>query len=211
RNRSAVSISSAAPALTPSQSTRGRAVLGKAATPERANSNAGVSRRTSPAASASSGAGCSPRNASVKWSCSGRVKLTPSPPVFRAASRDGRSRSFASAGTGNAKKRRMRYPCDPMPRKSKEARRTPLLPLPPYYQVRTPLASVEVSRKIDLLQQADTAARAYDKRVKQVTGGYADQTREILVANTLGHLAEDRQDLCRLSIQCVAFGKNGER
>jgi len=84
-------------------------------------------------------------------------------------------------------------------------------PLPTHYQVRTPLASVEVSRKIDLLQQADAAARAYDKRVKQVTGGYADQTREILVANTLGHLAEDRQDLCRLSIQCVAFGKNGER
>src|SRR5439155_8180974 len=43
-------------------------------------------------------------------------------------------------------------------------------PLPTYYQVRTPLASVEVSRKIDLLQHADTAARAYDKRVKQVTG-----------------------------------------
>ena len=84
-------------------------------------------------------------------------------------------------------------------------------PLPTYYQVRTPLASVDVARKIELLQQADSAARAYDRRVKQVTGAYADQTREILVANTLGHLAEDRQDLCRLSVQCVAFGKNGER
>src|SRR5438874_8245080 len=84
-------------------------------------------------------------------------------------------------------------------------------PLPTYYQVRTPLASIDVARKIELLQQADAAARSYDKRVKQVTGAYADQTREILVANTLGHLAEDRQDLCRLSVQCVAFGKNGER
>src|SRR3954463_2128495 len=84
-------------------------------------------------------------------------------------------------------------------------------PPPTYYQVRTQLASVDVARKIELLQQADAAARAYDRRVKQVMGAYADQTREILVANTLGHLAEDRQDLCRLSVQCVAFGKTGER
>src|SRR5437764_431040 len=84
-------------------------------------------------------------------------------------------------------------------------------PLPTYYQVRTPLADVDVARKIAPGKGADAAARAYDKRVKQVTGGYADQTREILVANTLGHLAEDRQDLCRLGVQCVAFGKKGER
>src|SRR5439155_14878883 len=50
-----------------------------------------------------------------------------------------------------------------------------------------------------------------DRRVKQVTGAYADQTHETLVANTLGHLAEDRQDLCRLGVSCVAFGKGGER
>ena len=84
-------------------------------------------------------------------------------------------------------------------------------PLPTYYQVRTPLADVDVARKIELVKAADKAARAYDKRIKQVTGGYADQTREILVANTLGHLAEDRQDLCRLGVQVVAFGKKNER
>lgn len=84
-------------------------------------------------------------------------------------------------------------------------------PLPTHYQVRQPLAEVDVSRKIELVRQADAAARAYDKRIKQVMGGYADQTKEILVANTLGHFAEDRQDLCRLGIQVVAFGKGGER
>jgi TldD protein len=84
-------------------------------------------------------------------------------------------------------------------------------PLPTYYQVRTPLADIGIARKIELLKEADAAARAYDKRIKQVMGGYADNTREILVANTLGHLAEDRQDLCRLGIQCVAFGKKNER
>ncbi|HUJ27023.1 MAG TPA: TldD/PmbA family protein [Myxococcales bacterium] len=84
-------------------------------------------------------------------------------------------------------------------------------PLPTYYQVSTPLADVDVARKIELVLQADQAARKYDKRVRQVMGGYADQTREILVANTMGHLAEDRQDLCRLGVQCVAFGRKDER
>ena len=84
-------------------------------------------------------------------------------------------------------------------------------PLPTYYQVKQPLADVDVARKIELVREADAAARAYDRRVKQVTAGYVDQTRQILVANTLGHLAEDRQDLCRLGISCVAFGKGGER
>jgi TldD protein len=83
--------------------------------------------------------------------------------------------------------------------------------LPQHYLVRTPLADVDVARKIELVRAADAAARAYDKRIRQVMGGYADQTREILVANTLGHFAEDRQDLCRLGVQCVAFGKDERR
>jgi TldD protein len=84
-------------------------------------------------------------------------------------------------------------------------------PLPTYYQVKQPLAGIDVVRKVELVREADAAARAHDRRVKQVMAGYADQTREILVANTLGHLAEDRQDLCRLGVSCVAFGKGGER
>jgi len=84
-------------------------------------------------------------------------------------------------------------------------------PLPTYYQVKQPLAAIDVARKVELVREADAAARAHDRRVRQVMAGYADQTREILVANTLGHLAEDRQDLCRLGVSCVAFGKGGER
>src|SRR3954465_2951441 len=37
-------------------------------------------------------------------------------------------------------------------------------PLPTYYQVRTPLAEVEVTRKIELLQQADAARPPYHRR-----------------------------------------------
>ena len=83
--------------------------------------------------------------------------------------------------------------------------------LPQHYAVKTPLASVDVARKIELVRRADKAARAFDKRIQQVMGGYADQTRELLIVNTLGHFAEDRQDLCRLGVQCVAFGKNERR
>src|SRR5205085_1986242 len=78
-------------------------------------------------------------------------------------------------------------------------------PLPTHYQVKQPLAGIDVARKIELVREADAAARGHDRRIKQVMAGYADQTREILVANTLGHLAEDRQDLCRLGVSCVAF------
>jgi TldD protein len=83
--------------------------------------------------------------------------------------------------------------------------------LPTYYNVQKPLMDVAIDRKIELLLTADSAARKYDKRIRQVMGGYADNTKEILVANTLGHFAEDRQDLCRIGIRCVAFGKKNER
>ena len=83
--------------------------------------------------------------------------------------------------------------------------------LPQHYAVKTPLADVNVARKIELVRAADKAARAFDKRIRQVMGGYADQTRELLIVNTLGHFAEDTQDLCRLGVQCTAFGKNERR
>jgi TldD protein len=59
--------------------------------------------------------------------------------------------------------------------------------------------------------RANKTARAYDKRIKQVMCTWADSTKKILVANTLGHLAEDTQDMCRLSTMVVAEGKKNER
>src|SRR5206468_11525324 len=55
---------------------------------------------------------------------------TPPPLTFRASSSVGRSFSFISEGSGNAKNRRMGYPFCPMPRKSTTQTRSPLLPLP---------------------------------------------------------------------------------
>ncbi len=82
---------------------------------------------------------------------------------------------------------------------------------PMHYRVIEALADVDVARKVDLVVRANRAARAYDPRVRQVTAVYADQSRRIAVANTRGYFVEDAQDLCRLHVTVVAFGRNGEK
>ncbi|MEN9797255.1 MAG: TldD protein, partial [Pseudomonadota bacterium] len=94
---------------------------------------------------------------------------------------------------------------------SDRAYRVARAPVPSFYKVPEPLMQVDVSRKTALVQRADKAARAADKRVKQVTATYVDQTKHVQVANTTGHYVEDAQDMARLSVQVVAEGKNGER
>ncbi len=83
--------------------------------------------------------------------------------------------------------------------------------LPTFYKLVTPLKNVEVSKKVALVVRANKAAHAHDKRVKQVIATYADSTKRVLVANTKGRMAEDTQDLCRLSTHVVAEGKKGDR
>lgn len=82
---------------------------------------------------------------------------------------------------------------------------------PSFYRVLTPLSDIEVARKAELITRANKAGRAYDPRVKQVTATYADNSKHIWIANTRGRFAEDAQDLCRLSVQVIVEGKNGER
>ncbi len=84
-------------------------------------------------------------------------------------------------------------------------------PLPSFYRLDQHLATVGLDQKRDLVVRANKAARKHDKRVKQVSASYVDSTKRILVANTRGHLAEDTQDLCRLSVMVVVEGKKGER
>ncbi|GMU60273.1 MAG: peptidase U62 [Myxococcaceae bacterium] len=84
-------------------------------------------------------------------------------------------------------------------------------PLPSFYRLEQHLADVAVGDKRELVVRVNKAAHAFDKRIRQVMATYADSTKRILVANTRGHLAEDTQDLCRLSAMVVAEGKGGER
>jgi TldD protein len=71
--------------------------------------------------------------------------------------------------------------------------------------------SVDKARKVELLERADAAARARGAAISQVSAGYADGARRILVANSDGLLVEDEQVRTRLAVSCVATGDTGLR
>src|SRR6266849_6289183 len=72
------------------------------------------------------------------------------------------------------------------------------------YQVATPAADADIAAKVDLVMRADKAARAYDPRIVQVRGGYADELRQILVIGSDGTYATDVQPMARFSLSCIA-------
>jgi len=66
------------------------------------------------------------------------------------------------------------------------------------------------TKKVELLERANQKAREIGKDlVKQVLVGFADKTREILVINSLGEIANDTQKRVVLFVETVV-GKNGE-
>ncbi len=77
------------------------------------------------------------------------------------------------------------------------------------HQVMTPSIEIPKLRKVELLQRADAAARSAGAAIRQVTAGYGDSRRRILVANSDGLLAGDEQIRTRLMVQCVALGDTG--
>jgi TldD protein len=72
------------------------------------------------------------------------------------------------------------------------------------YPVPLPSVEADVMAKVDLVNRADKAARAYDPRIKEVRVGYADELRRILVIGSDGSFAEDSQPLARLNVFCLA-------
>src|SRR5437763_11189714 len=76
------------------------------------------------------------------------------------------------------------------------------------YQVASPSVDADIAAKLDLVMRADRAARAYDSRITQVRGGYADELRQILVVGSDGTYATDVQPLARFTVFCIA--KSGE-
>ena len=69
--------------------------------------------------------------------------------------------------------------------------------------------SISKSAKVDLLRRADEAARAAGAAIVQVSAGYGDSRRRIMVANSDGLLSGDDQVRTRLSVMCVASGDTG--
>ena len=72
------------------------------------------------------------------------------------------------------------------------------------YPVPLPSVEADVLAKVDLVQRADKAARAYDPRIHEVRVSYADEMRKILVIGSDGSFAEDAQPLSRMSVFCIA-------
>ncbi len=69
--------------------------------------------------------------------------------------------------------------------------------------------SVAKARKVELLLRADEAARASGGAIVQVSAGYGDSRKRILVANSDGLLVEDDQVRTMFRVTAVASGDAG--
>jgi TldD protein len=63
---------------------------------------------------------------------------------------------------------------------------------------------LDLAARLELIQRADRAARAYDPRIVQVRASYSEEVRHILIAASDGAFAIDTQPLCRLSVFVIA-------
>lgn len=75
---------------------------------------------------------------------------------------------------------------------------------PDRYPVARESIDVEGAAKKAILERADRAARQSDPRVIRVDVSLAEGVREILVANSLGHMARDRQPMMRFGVRVIA-------
>lgn len=62
----------------------------------------------------------------------------------------------------------------------------------------------ETTAKLNLIQRADRAARAFDARIVQVQASYLDELRRILVVASDGSFATDAQPMARLNVSVIA-------
>jgi TldD protein len=72
------------------------------------------------------------------------------------------------------------------------------------YPVEVPMTEIDLEQKIALLREADSAARASDKRIREVQAGLADEYKVIMIAGSDGVLAGDIQPLTRFGVTCIA-------
>ncbi|MDR1936019.1 MAG: metalloprotease TldD [Candidatus Accumulibacter sp.] len=79
------------------------------------------------------------------------------------------------------------------------------------YLAYDPLASLDASAKVRLLERLEALARAEDARVTQVMAQLAGEYELILVAGSDGRLAADARPLARVSLTVVVEGADGRR
>lgn len=81
---------------------------------------------------------------------------------------------------------------------------------PDRYPVDVLPTRIPPAAKAATLMRGNKVARAFDSRIIQVAGSMVDQSKEVLVATSEGHLVDDQRLMCRLSFHAVADDK-GER
>jgi TldD protein len=79
------------------------------------------------------------------------------------------------------------------------------------YLPHDPLASLDASAKVRLLERLEAFARAEDARVTQVMAQLAGEYEVILVAGSDGRLAADTRPLTRVSMTVIVEGADGKR
>ncbi len=79
-----------------------------------------------------------------------------------------------------------------------------IAPIRSLYAPLDPIASLDSTAKVQLLERAEQRARAKDPRVVQVMAGLASEYDVVLVARADGTLAADVRPLVRLSITVIA-------
>ena len=79
------------------------------------------------------------------------------------------------------------------------------------YVPHDPLASLDATAKVNLLERLESYARAEDARVTQVMAHIAGEYEVILVAGSDGRLAADIRPLVRVSISVIVEGEGGKR
>jgi len=79
------------------------------------------------------------------------------------------------------------------------------------YPVEVPATDVPIQAKIDLLQQIDRIARAYDPRITKVMATIGCEQKLILVATSEGWVVGDIRPLLRLNVTCIAEDGPGRR
>lgn len=63
---------------------------------------------------------------------------------------------------------------------------------------------LDLAKRLELVQRADKAARAFDPRIVQVRAGISEELRRILIVASDGTLASDTQPLSRLNVFVIA-------
>lgn len=79
------------------------------------------------------------------------------------------------------------------------------------YLPHDPLASLDASAKVRLLERLESFARAEDRRVTQVMAQLSGEYEVMLVAGSDGRLAADVRPLVRVSMTVIVEGADGKR